>query len=199
VLTDLYLNRPLMERLADRIVEFDCEIVRQVSSRFPGRIDGFTFTDDWGTELALFVHPKFWREFFMPRYRRIFDACHAAGWDVWMHSCGKVNDIIAPLIDIGCNVINLQQPRALGIEDVGLHFAGKICFQSLCDIQHTLPMKSDAEIRAEAKLLLDCWATDAGGFILGDYGDGRAIGVPDSKKRVMFDAFMEYDRWRRKP
>jgi hypothetical protein len=199
VLTDFYLNRPLMERLADRIVEFDCEIVRQVSSRFPGRIDGFTFTDDWGTELALFVHPKFWREFFMPRYRRIFDACHAAGWDVWMHSCGKVNDIIAPLIDIGCNVINLQQPRALGIEEVGLHFAGKICFQSLCDIQHTLPMKSDAEIRAEAKLLLDCWATDDGGFVLADYGDGRAIGVPDSKKRVMFDAFMEYDRWRRKP
>ena len=113
-----------------------------------------------------------------------------------MHSCGQVTEIIDPLIDIGLDVINLQQPRALGIEAVGERFAGKICFQSLCDIQHTLPFKSHDEIRAEAKLLLDKWGTDAGGFILADYGDGEGIGVPDTTKQVMFDAFLEYDRWK---
>jgi len=136
-----------------------------------------------------------WRSFFKPRYKKIFDAIHRAGWHVWMHSCGKVNDILGDLIDIGCHVVNLQQPKALGIEEVGRQFAGKLCFESLCDIQHTLPFKGAEAIEEEAKLLLNCWGTDDGGFILSDYGDGAAIGVPEYKKRVMYDAFMKHDRW----
>jgi len=195
-LTDLYLERENIEALADRIVEFDIRMIENIAARCPGVIDGFTFSDDWGTENALFIQPDLWREFFKPRYKRIFDAAHKAGWHVWMHSCGKVNDIIGDLIDIGCNVINLQQPRALGIEAVGKDFAGKICFESLCDIQHTLPFQGQAEIDAEAALLLRHWGTEKGGFILSDYGDGAAIGVPIEKKQMMYDAFMKHDRWR---
>jgi uroporphyrinogen decarboxylase len=195
-LRDLYIDRERMEMLADRIVEFDLAIIRNTAKRFPGRIHGFGFSDDWGTERALFINPALWDEFFKPRYKRIFDAAHAAGWHVWMHSCGKVNDIIEGLIEVGLNVINLQQPRALGIEEVGRRFRGRIAFSSLCDIQHTLPFKGDKEIREEAKLLLEHWATPRGGFIASDYGDGRAIGVGTDKKKVMFDAFMQYDPYR---
>jgi len=197
VLMDLMLDRPRMETLADRIVEFDLKVIENMRRIGAGRIHGFNFSDDWGTERQLFIQPELWREFFKPRYKRIFDACHDAGWDVWMHSCGKVNAIIGDLIEIGLNVINLQQPRALGIEKIGQDYAGKICFSSLCDIQHTLPFESADTIRNEAKQLLDCWGTDAGGFLLCDYGDGEAIGVPDEKKQVMYDAFMTHDRWRR--
>jgi hypothetical protein len=196
VLTDLYANRGRMEELADRIVDFDLAIMRNVAERFPGRIHGFGFTDDWGTELATFVSPKMWRNFFQPRYARIFEAAHSYGWTVNMHSCGKVNEIIEPLIEIGLECMNLQQPRALGIEEIGRRFAGRICFSSLCDIQHTLPYKDADEIREEARLLLEHWSTADGGFILSDYGDGDAIGVPLWKKQVMLDAFREFDPYR---
>ena len=196
-LMDLYLERENIEKLADRLVEYDLRVIENISSRFPRRIDGFSFTDDWGTELALFINPSLWREFFKPRYKRIFDAIHAAGWHVWMHSCGKVNDILGDLHEIGCNVADLQQPRTLGIEEAGKKYAGKLCFQSLCDIQHTLPMKGKEEIEAEAKLLIECWGTDEGGFILADYGDDEAIGAPKGNKKIMFDAFMKYDRWKK--
>ena len=195
-LRDLYLERENIEKLADRITAFDIRMIENISSRFPGQIHGFSFSDDWGTELALFINPVLWREFFKPRYKNIFEAAHKAGWHVWMHSCGKVNEILGDLIEIGCDVINLQQPRALGIEEVGREHAGKLCFLSLCDIQHTLPLKGREAIEAEAKLLLDCWGTDKGGFILGDYGDSAAIGAPLENKRIMFDAFMKYDRWK---
>ena len=45
--------------------------------------------------------------------------------------------------------------------------------------------------------MLDRWATAGGGFILSDYGDGAAIGVPLEKKRIMLDAFLEADPWRK--
>ncbi|MCL2059834.1 MAG: hypothetical protein FWH01_12405 [Oscillospiraceae bacterium] len=197
-MADLYMERERLEMLADRIVEFDIRVIENISSRFSGLIDGFSFTDDWGTELALIISPKQWREFFKPRYKKIFDAAHKAGWHVMMHSCGKVNEILGELYEIGCNTVELQQPRVMGIEEVGRQYAGKLCFQSLCDIQHTLPMEGDDAIEEEAKLLLDCWGTDSGGFILADYGDGVAIGVPKEKKQVMYDAFMKYDRWRKR-
>lgn len=195
-LRDLYVDRERLEMLADRIVEFDLGVIRNVSRRFGNRIHAFTFSDDWGTERSLFINPALWDEFFRPRYKRIFDAAHAAGWHVWMHSCGKVNDIIGSLIEIGLNVINLQQPRALGIEEVGGRFAGRITFSTLCDIQHTLPFKGEREIREEAVLLLKHWATPKGGFILSDYGDGEAIGVPLAKKHIMLDAFQKADPFR---
>lgn len=197
VLTDLYANPGRMAWLADRIVDFDIKVINNVGGRFPGRIHGLHFSDDWGTELATFVSPKMWRDFFQPRYARIFEAAHAQGWSVQMHSCGKVNEIIEPLIEIDCDVMNLQQPRALGIEEIGAQFAGRMCFSSLCDIQHTLPFKGAEEIREEAALLLERWTTPQGGFILSDYGDGAAIGVPLWKKQVMFDAFQAYDPFKR--
>ena len=127
-------------------------------------------------------------------YAGIFDAMHAAGWHVWMHSCGRMNNLIGPLIDFGVNVMNLQQPRALGIEAA---YRGHICFESLCDIQHTLPYKDAGDIRAEAELLLQQWANSAGGFILSDYGVGHAIGVPIEKKQIMLQAFLQADSWHR--
>jgi hypothetical protein len=196
-MVDLYLERSNIEKLADRIVEFDVQMIKNIAARFPGKIDGFSFTDDWGTELALFINPDLWREFFKPRYKLIFDTVRRAGWHVWMHSCGKVNAILEDLIEIGCHVVNLQQPRALGIEDIGRRFAGRLCFEALCDIQQTLPFKGAEEIRAEAELLLECWGTENGGFIFSDYGDDAAINATPEKKRVMYDAFMENDRWRR--
>jgi uroporphyrinogen decarboxylase len=198
VLTDLYLERERIEMLADRIVAFDLGIIRNISRRFPGRIHGFSFTDDWGTQQNVIINPQLWDEFFKPRYKRIFDICHAMGWHVWMHSCGKINAIMESLIDIGLDVINLQQPTALGIKEIGERFRGRICFESLCDIQHTLPLKGSQEIREEASLLLEQWAAPDGGFILSDYGDGRAIGVELEKKQIMLDAFRDADPWKRR-
>ena len=58
-------------------------------------------------------------------------------------------------------------------------------------------VKDAEEIREEARLLIQHWAAPTGGFILSDYGDGRAIGVDLEKKQVMLAAFMEADPWLR--
>jgi uroporphyrinogen-III decarboxylase len=193
VMLDFYLEREKLENLTDRIVEFDLGIIRNTARRFPGIIDGISFSDDWGTEQAAFISVELFDEFFKPRYKKIFNACHEAGWHVWLHSCGKVTSLIPSLIDAGVDVFNLQQPRVLGIEDFGTMFAGETCFSTCADIQHTLPFKSVNEIEDEVKLLLEYWATPQGGYIVSDYGDSRAIGVSDAAKKAMFDAYQIFD------
>ncbi|MBN1669408.1 MAG: hypothetical protein JXR37_00130 [Kiritimatiellae bacterium] len=192
-LIDLYCDRHAMEALADRIADVHITLVREVARRFPGRVHGWGMTDDWGTQQAAFISIDFWMDFFYPRYKRIFDAMHEAGCDVWVHSCGKINEIIEGFIAAGVNVVNLQQPRALGIEEIGRRYRGRIAFSSLSDIQATLPTGDRRQIEADTEALMTLWASPQGGFVFSDYGDGRAIGIPDdSVKPDMYDAF---SRW----
>jgi hypothetical protein len=195
-LEDLYLEPSLSAELADRLVDFNIRVIRNAASAVGAdRIHALTGTDDWGTQTAPFVSPALWREFFQPRYRKIFDACHRLGWDAQLHSCGRINDLIGPLIEAGLDVINLQQPRALDIEEIGRRYRGRICFETTCDIQATLPCKGIPEIREEARLLLEHWATPEGGFILYDFGPDESIGLAPGKKQAMLEAFLEYDPW----
>lgn len=192
-LADLYDDRPALEALADRIVDVHVTFVREVARRFPNRVQGWGMTDDWGTQQAAFIRFELWMDFFFPRYKRIFDAMHEAGCDVWVHSCGKVNEIVEGYIRAGVNVVNLQQPRALGIEEMGRRYGGRIAFESLSDIQASLPTDDPGRIEADAEALMRHWARPDGGFVFSDYGDGEAIGVRDSRtKPCMYAAFSKW-------
>ena len=188
-LADLSLNPSMIERLLDIIVDFQLGLIRNYSERFPGKIHGITTTDDWGTQQAIFISVPMWRRFFRPRYKKLIDAAHEAGMHFWLHSCGRVNELMPEFIELGLDVINLQQPLALGIEEIGRDFGGKICFESLLDIQRTLPDGAPEEMEREAELLLQHWATPEGGFILSDYDDSDAIRASYEQKKNMFEAF----------
>lgn len=191
-LMDLYDDRPGMDALARRIADTHITLVREMARRFPGRIQGWTMTDDWGTQQAAFISFDMWMDFFFPHYKRIFDAMHETGCDVWVHSCGKVNEIVEGYIRAGVNAVNLQQPRALGIEAMGQRYRGRITFQSLSDIQASLPSGDRKLVEEDAEQLMTHWASPEGGFIFSDYGDGAAIGAPDEMKAHMYDAFSKW-------
>lgn len=191
VLMDLYVEPEKLSALADAIVDYDIAIIQNIQKRFPGQIQGFSCTDDWGSELNTFISVDMWNEFFKPRYKKIFDACKKAGWHIWFHSCGKITNFMEGFLELGVDVLNLQQPRVLGIEEFGQKYAGKVCFATLCDIQHTLPYKGEEEIREEVRLLCKYWATGEGGLILMDDGNGEALGISDEKRRIMLDEFLK--------
>jgi len=190
---DLMDDTPAIHELADRILEYDLAIVRNMHRLCGRSIQGFSFTEDWGTQIDLHISPRLWRRFFLPRYRKLFSAIHECGWHVWMHSCGKINKAIGGLIEAGLDVINMQQPRTNGIEEIGRQFAGEICFETLCDIQKTLPVGDRGRITAEAEALLRSWGTPDGGFVLGDYGDHTAIGTAPETKEFMLAEFRRLD------
>lgn len=194
-LMDLVIDRPAMEALADRIVDTQIDLINNLCGRFPGRLSGWCMSDDWGTQQAAFVSFDFWMDFFFPRYKRIYDAMHSHGCDVLVHSCGKINEIIEGYIKAGVDSLNLQQPRALGIEEVGRRYRGRVTFESLADIQATLPTGDRARVQADADLLMEYWADPKGGFIFSDYGDDKAIGVGDAGIKLhMYRCFSEHSQ-----
>ncbi len=190
-LEDFYLAPEKIERVLDLILDFKIAQVDEIHRRFGDRVHGVFLTDDWGTQEAPFVSMEIFDRFFTPRYRALVDRYHEHGYHFILHSCGRINDLVERFIDVGVDVMNMQQPRAYPIREIGQRFRGRMCFLTTVDIQSTLPRGDHQEIRQEAHELLEQWGTPRGGFVVFNYGDASGIGVEESTAAVMFEAFVE--------
>lgn len=162
---------------------------------------GIFFAEDWGTQDRLLVSPPMWRSMFRPAFERLSERVHEHDMDLLMHSCGWIYDIIGDLVDVGVDVLQLDQPRLMGIERLGAEFGGSIAFWCPVDIQKTQPTGDKEKIRAEAKLLIDQFGSYGGGFIATGYGSGTpaalaAIEVEPEWNDWMYDAFVEFGQYR---
>jgi uroporphyrinogen-III decarboxylase len=186
---DFYVEPERVHRVLDMIVDFKLQQCDELRRRFGDAVDGLFVADDWGTQAGPFVSIKTLDELFTPRYKKIFDAIHDCGWHVILHSCGRINPFVPRFIELGVDVLNMQQTRSYGPVEFGQQYRGKVCFAATVDIQTTLPRGIEDEVREEARLLVEHWSTPEGGMIAFDYGDWPAIGVDPHTPEIMFDEF----------
>jgi uroporphyrinogen decarboxylase len=152
LLVAMVLDKPYAHRLFDRILEYDLEVVRQ-ALRFD--VDGVRFGDDWGGQRGLLMGPALWREFIKPRAAALYGLVKAAGKRVFIHSCGKVEELFPELIDIGVDVFNPFQPEVMDVEEMKRRYGGSLTFFGGISTQRTLPYGTVAEVREEVRRLLD--------------------------------------------
>jgi hypothetical protein len=107
-----------------------------------------------------------------------------------------MNVVLEDLIELGLDVVNFQQPRVNGIQEIGEGFRGRICFESSVDIQATLPRESPQAVREEAHLLLRSWSCPQGGFVLSIDENEIDLNISHENTLAMVDGFMEADPWR---
>lgn len=169
-LGDLLASPDTMHRLATHVVDVNLVYIENIYQRFGKSIHGITLSDDWGTQQAAFIGKDLWMEFFYPHYKRFYGAIRDCGYDIWLHSCGRVNDLIECFVKAGATVMNLQQPRAIGIDDISRRYRGTVTFETLCDIQQTLPKNDLKLIDRDVEDLMTQWASPSGGFVFGEYG-----------------------------
>jgi hypothetical protein len=138
--------------------------------------DGYIFWDDWGLQNRLMISPADWRRIWKPRYARIYDACRKAGLLTFLHSCGYIVDILDDLIDIGLDVIHMDQQENMGLDLLSRRFAGRLTFWAPVDIQMTMAHGTMDEIRAYCHKLNHAFNRNNGGFIPRWYGDPKGAG-----------------------
>jgi len=198
-LEDFYMEPEKIKKIIELILEYKIEHITEAHKHFGDRINGIFLTDDWGTQSNTFVSEDIFNEFFAEKYKILYDTVHSFGWHAIQHSCGKINDFVPLFIKAGVDVMNMQQPTAYGIEEIGKRFAGKICFLTTVDIQNTLPSENAELVRKEAKQLVENWSTFKGGFIVFNYGDSEGLGTSDNIARIMFEEFYNLkDYWSKK-
>lgn len=191
-LMDCLVEPEEIEVMAERLADYQIGIIEEAYRLGKGRIHCYDTTDDWGTQNNLMISPDIFREIFKPQYKRIFDKAHECGMDIRFHTDGKINDILEDLIELGVDIINIHQPRLVGIDEVSKIAQGRICFEAAIDIQATLPTGDKELIEQEAKELVEKWATPKGGLIGVEYGYLDAIGTTKESMLYALECFEKY-------
>ncbi len=126
-------------------------------------IDAVYFGDDWGQQLGLQMGPRLWRQFILPELKRMYSLVRDAGKCVFIHSCGKVDELFDDLIDIGLNSFNPFQPEVMDVFDILKRYRGRLAFHGGLSTQRTLPYGSIEDVNSATRKLLDAGA--GGGYV----------------------------------
>lgn len=194
---DLFLMEILLEkeRVSALLKRIQDLLAQTIISYATSGVDAVMFPEDWGTQLGLMIRPAVWREMFKPGFVDLCQTAHAHGVHVFMHSCGKITDIIPDLIEAGIDLLQFDQPRLHGIDTLA-RFRGQITFWCPVDIQKTLQSGDPAAIEQEARELITKLGGPEGGFLGGYYSDNVSIGLDPKWQDIACRAFMRYGNFR---
>ncbi len=185
---DIYQQPEKLCELIDLLVEMNLYAIKKYAE---AGIDGFIFCDDWGLQNRLMISPDKWRQIWKPRYQRIYDAAHKHNILTFLHSCGYIVDILDDLIEIGLDVIHMDQQENMGLELLGQRFGGKITFYCPVDIQTVMVNGSMDDIRIYCRKMANLLGRPKGGFIPRWYEDPKGAGHTQEALDVMCDEFLK--------
>jgi uroporphyrinogen-III decarboxylase len=154
-------------------------------------VDGYIFCDDWGLQNRLMISPAKWREIWKPAYARIYATAHEKGMLTFLHSCGYIVEILDDLIEVGLDVIHMDQQQNMGLELLGERFGGRITFYAPVDIQNMMCRGSLDEIRAYCRRMVELLGRPEGGFIASWYSDPKGAGHSQEAIDAMCEEFMK--------
>lgn len=137
------------------------------------------FGDDWGHQTGLIMGPKLWRQFIKPRIKQMYGLVKSKGKFVFIHSCGKVNEIFPDLIECGLDVFNPFQPEVMDVFEMKKKYGSSLSFYGGISTQRTLPYGTPAQVRDEVKRLLDVVGKN-GGYIAAPAHDIPADAKPEN-------------------
>ncbi|MEZ5276761.1 MAG: uroporphyrinogen decarboxylase family protein [Opitutaceae bacterium] len=181
-------------RLIDILVEMNLYAIQRYAE---AGADGFIFCDDWGLQDRLMIAPETWRSIWKPRYARMYRAAHDAGLLTFLHSCGHIVSILDDLIEIGLDVIQMDQQENMTVESLGERFGGRITFWCPVDIQQTMARGDPDEIRAYCRKMVAHLGRPNGGFIAKWYSDPAGAGHTPEAIEAMCDEFVKISREQR--
>jgi uroporphyrinogen decarboxylase len=160
LMIDFIENPEFVHELLTAIADYD---IAQVKEALKYDIDGLYFGDDWGAQRGLQMGPEIWHKFIYPQLKRMYREVHRAGKYVFIHSCGKVDELFDDLIGIGLNCFNPFQPEVMDVFGLMEKYKGRLAFHGGLSIQKTLPFGSVEDVRNETAKLLE--AGKDGGYI----------------------------------
>ncbi len=193
-LIDLVENRRKAEALLDKLVEMHLAHLIKILDAVEGYVQIIQMGDDFGTQRALEISPRLYREVFKPRQRLIFETVKKrSDLHLFLHSCGAIADILPDLIEVGVEIINPVQTSARGMGPARLkrEFGKDITFWGGgCDTQRVLPLGAPAEIEAHVRERIATFAP-GGGFVFTQVHNIMPH-VPPRNIAAMVDAVKKY-------
>lgn len=164
VMQDMCLNKDFLHAYLDRLLTWAMEAGTRLVEI---GVDIIYLGDDFGSQTNLLISPEMFREFFKPRYAKLYSRFREINPAIKIahHSCGCILPIIDDFIEIGLDVLNPVQPLAMDPWEIKKRFGKHLTLWGTVDEQRVLPFGTVEDVANEIKLRLRTVAP-GGGFIL---------------------------------
>jgi uroporphyrinogen decarboxylase len=183
------LDQPERVReLLRRITDYQIGIVGRYLAMGADIIRGL---DDYGGQRSLLLGPKLWRNLIKPELARIVQVAREGGALFWLHSCGRVMEIIPDLIEIGVDILDPVQVLANDQAEAKRLYGDKICFMGGIDTQQLLTEGTPEEVTSAVRERIGMLGP-GGGFIL---APDTLIPVPPENYRAYLEAGARYGKY----
>jgi len=187
-----YLHPDGLLKLLERFTSMTIELVEAYAEL--GMVDAFMTWQDWGLQTTLQMKIDTFREFYKPFYKRIIEACHSNNMHYIWHNCGYIMDMFPDMIELGVDVVQLDQPRLMGHKELMDVLGGRICMWNPVDIQWVMDKNRTAEeIRDEVLNMLEIYDVEhyKGGYIAKHYSQPWDIELSQEHQLVISNTFFE--------
>jgi len=163
LLTDFVQAPEQAAYVLDRITEDRVFMARRLAE---AGCDGLSTGDDVGMQDRMMMSPATWRQWFKPRWARVFRAAKEVNPDlqIMYHSDGAIEPIIPDLIEIGLDVLNPVQPECMDPAALKRQYGDRLAFWGTIGTQTTMPFGTPEEVRRVVRERIE--TVGAGGGLL---------------------------------
>jgi len=164
IMQDMCLSKDFLHAYLDRLLAWALEAGTRLVEI---GVDIIYLGDDFGSQTSLLISPEMFREFFKPRYARLYSRFKEVnpGIRIAHHSCGYILPIIDDFVEIGLDILNPVQPLAMDPSGIKKRFGNRLTLWGTVDEQRVLPFGTVEDVVKEVKLRLRTVAP-GGGFVL---------------------------------
>jgi len=161
---DLVLNEDIAHIICDNITRIRIKQARLLAKI---GVDIIRLGDDIVSQQGLMMSPEIYSHFFKPRLKKIIRAAKEENPDViiFMHSCGKVEEVIEDFIDAGVEVLNPLQPECNDLKMIHDRYKDRLSFWGGIGVQNVMPFGTPDEVTDKVKETNDLLGSE-GGFLL---------------------------------
>jgi uroporphyrinogen decarboxylase len=188
-------DKSLAGALFDKLTELKLDFWEMALLQLADVIDVISQADDYGTQASLLISPRMFREQIKPRWQALFNRLKELAPHVYrfFHSCGSIRTLIPDFIDLGVQILNPVQIRAVGMEPAALKrdFGDALTFWGGgVDTQSVLPHGTPQQVKADVRQNIEALAP-GGGYVFNTVHNIQAD-VPVENILALYEAFAEY-------
>jgi len=159
----IYEEKEVVEELLDYLLEHSLYITKNLLHYY--KPEGYYLLDDTASKLQPFISPGVFQELLVPRYKKCLDLVREEGIPIFYHNCGRCEDLMPSMVDIGVTVwdpAQVENDLVKVKEKYGRKLAINGGFEYKTPI--TWPIIDEEEVRQEVRDTFAKLSPD-GGFI----------------------------------
>lgn len=187
LILDMMDTEPELSRLISMVEEFNLGLVHRFVE---AGVEWMGYPEDLGMQQGPMLGPEQFRHYIKPIYRRLMAPAQDAGCVIHMHSDGDVRELCEDLVQIGVDVLNLQD-LVNGIDWIATHLKGRVCIDLDIDRQRITRFGTPEEIGDHIGGAVDKLGSRSGGLML-TYG--LYPGVPLENIEAVMDAMEKHSQ-----